>query len=175
MCPNQLPDIPDISNPSCPKNCYKERASTKSDTVLAGGSPSRFPKLGFRYAVKTWGFKQTSTYTHSYKAVSVSCAVASEQVVGFISHSSPAGSFQGISGFDLSTTCYGSQPQCFSSRGRTGFVIWGGVDVQRFCFSVRKEEEKGFFAKPVSKGLTGQHSFYSGQTQGYSDQTTSPP
>lgn len=97
MCPNQLPDIPDVSNSFCRKNCYKEHASTKSDTVLAGGSSSRFPKLGFRYAVKTWGFKQTSTYTRSYKAVFVSCAVASEQVAAFTSRSSSAGSSQGIS------------------------------------------------------------------------------
>lgn len=128
MCPNQLPDIPDVSNPSCRKNCYKERASTKSDTVLAGGSSSRFPKPGFRYAVKTWGFKQTSTYTHSYKAVSVSCAVASEQVAAFTSRSSSAGSFQAVSGFGLSTTLYGSQPHALV-QGKGWLCDLGGVDV----------------------------------------------
>lgn len=102
-----------------------EHAWTTSATLVAGSSSSRFPNLGFRYAVKTWGFKQTASYTHSYKAVSVSWAVTGEKVAASllpIRHLLAPSKGQG---FGLHTDFLWKPTTTLWLNRETGFVIWG--------------------------------------------------
>lgn len=110
---------------SAVRTVNNEHAWTTSDTLVAGSSSSRFPNLGFRYAVKTWGFKQTASYTHSYKAVSVSWAVTGEKVAASllpIRHLLAPSKGQG---FGLYTDFLWKPTTMLWLNQETGFVIWG--------------------------------------------------
>lgn len=111
--------------PSALRTANNERAWTTSDTVLAGSYSSTFPNLGFRYAVKTWGFKQTASYTHSYKAVSVSWAVTDDKVVAGLLPIRHLLAHAKVQGFGLYTDFPWKPTTTLWLSRKTGFVIWG--------------------------------------------------
>lgn len=71
-----LPDIPDAPNTSAVRTVTMNMLQQCLILFWLDIPSSRFP-----YAVEMWGCKQTASYFGSYKAESVSCAVAGEEMV----------------------------------------------------------------------------------------------